>query len=84
LGDLCLDDCDTVEIISERVNGWFVEVGQYKFTINGKTVYALWGSGSLPAEITGQVRVIDITGAETITNATSVQLTSSPIFVFID
>jgi hypothetical protein len=84
LGDLDLNEGDTVKVISERVNGWFVEVGQYKFTIDGKTAYALWGSGSLPAEITGQVRIIDITGTETISNAASVRLTDSPIFILFD
>lgn len=79
-----LGEDDTIAVISERVTGWFVEVGQYKFTIQGKTIYALWGSGPLPAEITGQVRVIDITGAERVTDAASVQLTDSPIFVLID
>ena len=84
LCNLDFDDGDTVVIINEKVEGWFVEVGQYKFTIDGKTIYALWGSGSLPAEITGQVRVIDITGTETISNASSVHLTDSPIFILLD
>jgi hypothetical protein len=79
-----LGEGDTVEVISERVVGWFVEVGQYKFTIGGRTIYALWGSGPLPAEITGEVRVIDITGAESTVNTTSVQLTDSPIFILLD
>jgi hypothetical protein len=84
LGDLDLGAGDTVEIISEQVTGWFVEAGQYKFTIQGKTIYALWGSGPLPVEITGQVRVIDITGAESVTDAASVHLSSSPIFILLD
>ncbi len=84
LGDLDLGGGDTVEIIRERVGGWFIEEGQYKFTINGKIIYALWGGGSLPAGITGQVRVIDITGTETIYDAASLQLTDSPIFILLD
>ncbi|MHB8104631.1 MAG: glycoside hydrolase 5 family protein [Dehalococcoidales bacterium] len=84
LGDLDLDGGDTVEIIRERVGNWFIEEGQYKFTIHGKTIYALWGTGPLPAEITGQVRVIDITGAERTADAASLQLTSSPIFILLD
>ncbi|OGO18340.1 MAG: hypothetical protein A2Z15_01640 [Chloroflexi bacterium RBG_16_50_11] len=79
-----LRESDTVVKISERVAGWFVEVGQYKFTIQGKVIYALWGSDSLPAEIAGQVRVIDITGAESVTDAASVHLTDSPIFILLD
>jgi hypothetical protein len=84
LGNLDLRAGDTVAVINERVAGWFVEVGQYKFTIQGKTVYALWGSGSLPAEITGQVRIIDISGAENVRDAASVQLSDSPIFILPD
>lgn len=79
LGDLSEDD--TVEIIRERVGSWHIEAGQYKFVIQGRTVYALWGSGSLPAEITGEVRVIDITGAERVADAASLRLSDSPIFV---
>ena len=82
LGELSPDD--TVEIINENVGEWFIEEGQYKFIIDGQTVYALWGSGSLPGEITGEIRVIDITGAETLTDAASLILSDSPIFVIID
>jgi len=75
---------DTVEIIRERVGSWHIEDGQYKFNVQGKTVYALWGSGSLPAEITGEVQVIDITGAERVADAASLRLSNSPIFVLPD
>ncbi|MBN1693735.1 MAG: hypothetical protein JW845_09320 [Dehalococcoidales bacterium] len=84
LGALDLDDGDTVEIIKETVDDWFIVNGQYKFTVGGRTVYALWGSGSLPAEITGEVRVIDITGTETIVDVASIHLTDSPIFILLD
>jgi hypothetical protein len=84
LGNLDLRAGDTVAVINEKVVGWFVEVGQYKFTIKGKTIYALWGSGALPAEITGQIRIIDITGAESVTDAASVHLSSSPIFISLN
>jgi hypothetical protein len=82
LGDLSADD--TVETIRERVGGWHIDEGQYRFIINGTTIYALWGSGAVPPEITGQVRVIDITGAETVMDAGSITLTDSPVFVIID
>lgn len=82
LGKLSPDD--TVEIISESVGDWHIDAGQYKFTINGTTIYALWGRGSLPAEITGEVRLIDITGTETLTEAASVSLSDSPIFIIIE
>jgi hypothetical protein len=84
LGELALDDGDTVEILSETVGEWHIAEGQYKFTIGGRTVYALWGSGSLPAEIAGEVRVIDITGTETITDAASIYLSDSPVFILLD
>jgi hypothetical protein len=82
LGELA--DTDTVQVLKEKVTGWFVEEGQYKFIISDKVVYALWGSGALPAEITGEIRVIDITGAERTTDAATVQLTNSPLFVLLD
>ncbi len=84
LGDLALTDSDTVEVLSETVGGWYIVDGQYKFTIGGKTIYALWGSGSLPAEITGEVRMVDITGTETIVDAASIYLSDSPIFILLD
>jgi len=79
LGDLC--PSDTVEIIKERVGEWHIEEGQYKFIIGDKTVYALWGSSPLPAEITGEVTVFDITGTEQIIDSASITLSDSPIFV---
>jgi hypothetical protein len=75
---------DTVETIMERIVGWYVDIGQYKFTIHGKTVYALWGVGPLPAEITGEVHIINILGEETVADASSIQLTDSPIFVLLE
>jgi len=56
---------------------------QYKFIVNGKPVYILWGTGSLPDEITGLVKVIDIKGDEKEMEASSIILTDSPIFVEI-
>ena len=82
LGELGTDY--TVDIIRESVGEWFIEEGQYKFVIDGQTIYALWGSSSLPDEITGEVRVIDVIGGETLTDASSVSLTDSPIFIIVD
>jgi hypothetical protein len=84
LGGLNLDEDDAVATIEENVDDWFVTDGQYKFTIGGRTIYTLWGSGPLPAGITGEVRVVDIAGTETVTDAASIQLTDSPIFVLVD
>jgi hypothetical protein len=72
---------DTVQVIKEKVGDWHIEEGQYKFTIGGQTVYALWGSGPPPAEITGQVTVVDITGAEKTIDAASLRLADNPVFV---
>ncbi len=79
-----LSEGDTVTIIRERVGGWHIEEGQYKFTIGGNTIYALWGDGPLPNEITGQVKVININGTEEAVSAESLQLSDSPIFIIID
>lgn len=81
LGALSSDD--DVEIIRESIGDWHIDEGQYKFVIQGKTIYALWGSGPVPVEITGEVTVIDISGAEKITNAAAINLTDSPIFIIV-
>jgi hypothetical protein len=82
LGDL--KDDDTIEILSEKVGNWFIEEGQYKFSTGGKTIYALFGSGALPAEISGEVTVIDTGGTETVMQAAEVRLSDSPVFIVID
>lgn len=82
LGALSHDD--TIEIIRESVGEWYINEGQYRLIIDSQTVYALWGSGSIPAEITGKVRLIDITGTETLTDASLIILTDSPIFIIVD
>ena len=69
-----LGEGDSVEIIKEKVGDWSIEEGQYRFDIEGRTVYALWGTGSPPAEITGEVRVIEISGAEKVTDSASLEL----------
>jgi hypothetical protein len=82
LGDLSSDD--EVEIIRESIGDWHIDEGQYKFVIQGQTIYALWGSGPLPAEINGEVTVIDITGTEKIADASAINLTDSPIFIIVE
>ncbi len=79
LGDL--NEGDEVEIIKEKIGSWSIEEGQYRFNIEGKTVYALWGVGSLPAEITGEVKVTEISGTQTVADSATLQLSDSPIFV---
>jgi hypothetical protein len=55
--------------------------GQYKFIVEGKGVYVLWGSGKIPKEITGEVLVTDIYGKTTRISCSAISLTESPIFV---
>ena len=76
-----LSEKDEVETIMERVGDWHIEEGQYRFTIRGKTIYALWGTGSLPPEITGEVKVTDISGAQSIADSVTLKLSDSPIFI---
>ncbi len=55
--------------------------GQYRFTVEGKAIYVLWGSGEIPEEIIREVLVTDIYGEETRTDSSAINLTESPIFV---
>ena len=55
--------------------------GRYRFMVEGEVIYVLWGSGEIPAEITGEVLVTDIYGKETRTDSSVIKLTESPIFV---
>jgi len=69
-----VDYFDTVEKLAE---------GQFKFTIDSNIVYVLWSENDIPAEITGQVKVTDIKGAETTIQSTELSLDDSPVFVEI-
>ena len=55
--------------------------GQYRFMVEGKAIYVLWGSGEIPEEITGEVLVTDIYGKDTKISYSAIELTESPIFV---
>jgi len=58
--------------------------GQYKFIVDNKPVYVLWsdaGTGKVPSEITGIVKVTDHLGNEQTMDASSIQLDESPVFV---
>ena len=76
-----LSESDEIETIREKVGSWSIEEGQYRFIIKGKIVYTLWGTGSLPAEITGQVKVTEISGMQSVTDSATLKLSNSPIFV---
>ncbi len=79
-----LDEIDTVEIIKEKIGDWSIEEGQYKFNIGGRTVYALWGTGRLPLEISGEVEVTEISWVQRVTDSVDLELSDSPIFVEVD
>ncbi len=76
-----LDKDDEIVVIREKVGDWFIEEGQYKFTIDGKSIYALWGTGPVPGEIQGTVTVTDISGMSRIIDISELQLSDSPVFV---
>ncbi|MBA7626958.1 hypothetical protein ES703_34419 [subsurface metagenome] len=78
-----LSEGDEVEIIREKIGGWSIEEGQYRFDIGGKTIYALWGSGPLPPAICGTARLIvtEISGEQREADPAALKLTDSPIFV---
>lgn len=56
-----------------------IQAGQYKFTIKGKTIFALWGSGAVPAELTGKVKVTYMNGEKKEMDASAITLSESPI-----
>jgi hypothetical protein len=60
-----------------------LDEGQYKFILEDETVYVLWGEGSIPVEITGQIKKTDVSGQETIINSDDLVLSKSPIYVEI-
>jgi len=77
----------TLKTIDSKIKGFSkaekITDSQYKFTVDGKNIYALW-SGNLPAEIKGQVRVIDINGEENMLNAQEIKFSSqNPVLVEI-
>lgn len=74
-----------VEKIKEKVEGKIITEGQYKFTIDNKTIYVLWGKGDLPEEtkVLGPTKVTDFLGKE-IESGNQVKLSSNPIFIEIE
>ena len=79
-----LGEGDKVTTIREKIGSWSIDEGQYMFNLGGKTVYALWGAGPLPGEITGKVKVTEITGKQRVTDSAIVELSDSPIFIETD
>ncbi len=75
----------TLKMLNQKLSGFSksgkIADGQYKFTVGGKTVYALW-SGTLPSEISGKVKVTDIKGQVQTLDETSIKLSSDqPVLV---
>ncbi len=67
-----LDGFTAVETLAE---------GQYKFTVNDRPVYVLWGSGELPEEISGLVKLTTYTGDSSTLPADDITLGDDPIVV---
>ncbi len=75
----------TLQAIDAEIGGFNnvekISDGQYKFIVSDKTIYALW-AGTLPSEITGQVKMTDITGKKQLIDATSIKLNADqPVFI---
>lgn len=75
----------TLKMMNQKLVGFSkvekITEGQYKFTVNGKTVYALW-LGNIPSEISGQAKVINMTGQEQTIDASAIKLNADqPILV---
>ena len=75
----------TLKTIASKIGGFSkvekIAVGQYKFTVSGKTVYILW-SGTLPKEISGKVKVTDTQGQGQTVDAAGIKLSADqPVFI---
>lgn len=55
--------------------------GRYKFIKNGKTIYILWGLGSLPGELVGAVKRTDIYGNTEEVEISNLKLSEIPIYL---
>jgi hypothetical protein len=56
-------------------------LGRYRFTISGSNVYVFWGSGPLPPEISGTLKVIKLDGSQSVQQASALMLSNEPVFV---
>ncbi len=75
----------TLRTINQKLVGFSnaekIADGQYRFTVGDKTVYDLW-TGTLPPEISGKVKMTDITGQEQLMDATKIKLSvDQPVIV---
>lgn len=58
-----------------------LDEGQFKFTIDSKVVYVLWGANNIPEEITGTVKKTEIDGPETTIESAEISLDDIPVFI---
>jgi len=58
-----------------------ITVNQYKFKVGKKWIYVLWGDGSVPSELTGQVSMSDVYGNEGLINVIDITLGESPVYI---
>ncbi|MEK7062593.1 MAG: hypothetical protein AAB946_01005, partial [Patescibacteria group bacterium] len=75
----------TLKTIVSKIGGFSkvekIANSQYKFTVGGKTVYALW-SGTLPNEISGNVKVTDMKGQERFMDVTAIKIKAAqPVLI---
>ena len=56
----------------------------YKFVVEGREVYVVWGDGRLPQELAGEVCVVDVYGSTSKVDASSIAISDKPLFVYKD
>ncbi|MBF0458527.1 MAG: VCBS repeat-containing protein [Nitrospirae bacterium] len=76
---------DSLQKMGSLINGYIsvsaISTSQYLFTTAaGKRVLIAWGSGGIDA-FKGSVKVVDIHGNETSTDASGVSLSDNPVFI---
>ncbi|MEK7816706.1 MAG: hypothetical protein AAB281_00460 [Actinomycetota bacterium] len=76
-----IDYFDAVDVLAETAN--VLAEGRYRFSIGDRTTYVLWGSGPLPAEIKGRIKLTDIYGSQSEVDAAGVALSGTPVYVEI-
>lgn len=71
--------------MTSKISGWTeieaLSETAYRYTVHGRDVWVAWGSGSLPSEIVGKIRVTSHLGVASETIASAVTLTDDPIYV---
>jgi len=72
-----------VEMIDYFEKAEKIDKGLYKFTLQAKTVYVLWGDAEIPAKITGNVEVTDMYGNSTLTDIDDLEISEEPVYIVI-